>query len=501
MPGIHLFFLLLLTTTLNRPSVASLIDKQTYYVEYNSDINTAYHKLINLEFEKARTILDSITTHEPANLATVHMLNYADCIELFINENKERYQILKKNKNKRIKYIRSRLPYENPFRAYLIGELNLQWSFVKPKFDDKLLAAKELWSSYQILEELENSAPEFIYHKKPLSILHSIIETLQLPAIVKKVFNINASVYQAKDQLNHVLKLTAGSDYIFFNECEAIYLYLLYFQLDQKEEATEFYQTTKLREWNSALSTFLNAHFLAHNGQNQKAIDQIDGYLQKKPNASFDYLHFMQGLYKLRKLDPSSKQDFLRFAQDFKGEHHIKECYQKLAWCALVFENDTSSYYSYMKDAGDKGMKVLDGDLRAYKDFKNNYIPNIKMLQAGLFFDGANYNKALDKLYNHVITDEKEKDFYEYRIARCLQELKRNEEAIKLYKNLLENQNRQKNYFYCNASLQLARIYEKGNQLSEAEKYYKLCLQLEPDSYKRSLHQKARSGIERLKKW
>lgn len=501
MPGIHLFFLLLLTTTLTRPSVASLIDKQTYYVEYNSDIKTAYHKLINLEFEKARTILDSITSHEPANLATIHILNYADCIELFINEDKERYQILKRNKNKRIKYIRNHLPNENPYRAYIIGELNLQWSFVRPKFNDKLLAAKELWSSYQILEELESSAPEFFYHKKPLSILHSILETLQLPVIVKKVFNIDASVYQAKNLLNQILKLTADSDYIFYNECEAIYLYLLHFQLDQKKEATEFYQSTKFREKSSAMSTFLNAHFLAHIGENQKAIDQIEGYLKEKPNASFDYLHFMQGLYKLRKLDPSSKQEFLRFAQGFNGEHHVKECYQKLAWCALVFENDTSSYYSYMQDVGNKGMKVLDGDLRAYNAYKSNYIPDIEMLQAGLLFDGAYYNKALDKLYNHVITNEKEKAFYEYRIARCLQELKRNEEAIKIYKNLLENQNRQKNYFYCNASLQLARIYEKENKISEAEKYYKLCLQLEPDNYKRSLHQKARSGLQRLKKW
>ena len=51
----------------------------------------------------------------------------------------------------------------------------------------------------------------------------------------------------------------------------------------------------------------------------------------------------------------------------------------------------------------------------------------------------------------------------------------------------------------CNAALQIALIFEEQQKLKQAKKYFDLCLDISPKRYKTSLHQKANSGLDRIK--
>ena len=70
--------------------------------------------------------------------------------------------------------------------------------------------------------------------------------------------------------------------------------------------------------------------------------------------------------------------------------------------------------------------------------------------------------------------------------------------AIEAYNSIIEIAN-EKDYRLCNSYLQLGLIYEQKGNLDKAKANYETCLHLSPDDYKRSLHQKARTALLRIK--
>jgi tetratricopeptide (TPR) repeat protein len=71
-------------------------------------------------------------------------------------------------------------------------------------------------------------------------------------------------------------------------------------------------------------------------------------------------------------------------------------------------------------------------------------------------------------------------------------------EAIEYLKVALANGGKE-NYYAANAALQLGFIYEELKQYKSAEFYYNQCLSQNPPEYKESMHQKAKSGLQRVK--
>ncbi|MEL6393968.1 MAG: hypothetical protein AAFR97_14570, partial [Bacteroidota bacterium] len=54
-------------------------------------------------------------------------------------------------------------------------------------------------------------------------------------------------------------------------------------------------------------------------------------------------------------------------------------------------------------------------------------------------------------------------------------------------------------FFACNAALQAGLIEEDRNNRDSARRYFRLCLDLQPDEYRAGLHLQAKAGINRLK--
>jgi tetratricopeptide (TPR) repeat protein len=53
-------------------------------------------------------------------------------------------------------------------------------------------------------------------------------------------------------------------------------------------------------------------------------------------------------------------------------------------------------------------------------------------------------------------------------------------------------------YFACNAALMSGFLYEKIDDVERAKEYFSLALDIKPDEYRSSLHQKAKAGLNRL---
>ena len=101
----------------------------------------------------------------------------------------------------------------------------------------------------------------------------------------------------------------------------------------------------------------------------------------------------MYGKFKLYELDPGAQKYMLKFLNEFKGRHFIKEAYQKLAWYEIVTNEDVAAYKKYMKLCQDKGYKLVDEDKQAFKESKDKEIPNT--ISAVLAFFQCRFAAAL----------------------------------------------------------------------------------------------------------
>ena len=234
-------------------------------------------------------------------------------------------------------------------------------------------------------------------------------------------------------------------------------------------------------------------------GKTELAIKILEERPQSSAYLPFEYLDFLYGKFKLYRLDNDADTYLLQFVNSFKGRHYIKEAYQKLAWHSLITHNDKAQYLRYMNLCQKRGYTLIDEDKQAQKEAKSGEIYDATLLKARLLYDGGYYKRANDLLVaqaNVYINSAFEGEYY-YRLGRIKDALQDDAEAIKYY-NLAILKSNPKKYFACNSALNAGIIYEKNKQYKDATQYYNKCLKLNPEGYANSLHQKAKTGLERV---
>jgi len=472
---------------------------QDSYLELSPRLVSAYNNAIELKLDLARKDIQLAEREEPNNVMRLHIENYIDFFQIFIKEEKSDFKNLEKLKDKRIKQIR-KTSDENPLKLFSEAEINLQWALLRLKFGEYIDAAFEITRANALLEENEIRFPDFVENKKSLAIIHSLAEST--PSMVRSIMGIEGSIQQGMQEIKELYDYSQSHHTIFEKEIIAIYAYMLYYQLNKREEAYDFLLNSSLKPNQNLLSTFLVASMAMRNGHNDEALKILENRPHDPDMISFYYLDFMQGKCLLSKLDPGANEYILKFTDNFKGRHYIKEAYQKLAWCELVENNDLAAYKKYMALCVKKGEDLLDEDKQALKEAKETNIPNADLLKARILFDGGYFQKAYKILalnsYKFLSSDSGRLE-YLYRLGRVLQNLKNYPEALNNYEQLLQEGNG-KTYFECSAALQAGMIYEEQGEPKEAKKFYHKCLDLSPDNYKTSLHQKAKSALNRLNK-
>ena len=101
--------------------------------------------------------------------------------------------------------------------------------------------------------------------------------------------------------------------------------------------------------------------------------------------------------------------------------------------------------------------------------------PHINLLKARLFFDGGYSKQAVEELekinspnfFNH----SKNNLEYFYRYGRCMEQMGKDEVAIKYYKKTVLAGSEEPYYFAAKAALQIALLYEDSNNINEAKRY------------------------------
>jgi Tfp pilus assembly protein PilF len=308
----------------------------------------------------------------------------------------------------------------------------------------------------------------------------------------------NASIDSAIEDISQYIGWSQMHNDFFLAEAKAINSYILYYQKLEKHRAIEM--LNQELDNNSLLTKYLHVHLLQHNKLTEEAICYFDNHFTKADYDKFPYLHSMKGQCYLRQLNEKAEKEFHFFVNKHKGQHYIKEAYQKLAWFQFSVKSDTNQYFKMLDKVLDQAEAQMDGDIQAENEAKARKLPNQNLLKARILFDGAYYSEAQHHLDKYESTHESNIASL-YLRARIYQESGRMEKAIQIFKLLVEQHSSSQDYRITNSALQLGIIHEKLSENFIAKEYYELCLQMKPQDYRRSMRQKAHSGLERLEKW
>lgn len=480
----------------------SLLSAQDYTFEYTKEGIAIYEDIIALKLEQAAYKIEARRVAEPYNLSYLHLQSYLDFFALFISEDQDYLHKSQERKSSIIRELKQ-LPDSNPYKKFAIAEVQLHSAINRSKFGKVVKSARELLAAYKNLKANEEAHPDFILNKKSLSVIHSLAETVSIPGILKKLFGIEGSLALGLQEIETLISYSQNEEEsLFSEELDAIYLYILLYQANDAQKALDYLSKSRLYPEKSLLATFMIAKIYQKLGMNDRALTILENKPRGPEYSDFLYLDLMEGICKLRKLDSSCIQHIQKYLDLFEGRHYIKEGYQKMAWAKLVFDEDVIAYKTYIGKTSGGEEALVDGDKQAVRESKTHRIPSPELLTARLLSDGGYHGKAytflVQKAYKFTGADGHTLEF-NYRMGRICQALKNYPDAIDYYAQTTIKGSAEDSYFACNAALQLGIIYEDLSDFGKARENYENCLDMEPLDYKYSLHQKAKTGLSRLK--
>lgn len=489
------FFIALLIST---PAAA-----KGKYFHYSPDAQMAYHKATQLRFGEAYGLLAQIRLRDPDNLIVHHVENYIDFFKLYISEEEAVYDQMKEKRDWRLDKIKNSGDSSSPYYLFIQADIRLQWALARLRFEDYLGAFAEVSKAHRLLKENQARFPGFMPNKKDLGILHAMVGTIPdgYKWGVKLLGGLEGTIEEGKREIEQVLAYAKRKgDFIFEEETSVLYAFLLLHLANDGEGAWQAIRKAGLAPASNPLHCFVMANIAMRTGQNEAAIT----LLQQRPKGGayypFPYLDYMLGLAKLRRLDKDAAPHFQQYLQTYNGRNFIKEAYQKLAWQALI-NGDVAGYHRHMQKCLTEGADEAGGDKQALNEAEAGVPPNLQLLKARLLFDGGYYHQGYNLLRRQSANNfQGEYGLeYHYRLGRLLHGMKRYTEAIQRYEKTIALGEESPRFFACNAALQIGAIYEAQGQQAQARRAYERCMDIKPDEYRVSLHQKAKSGLARLR--
>lgn len=466
----------------------------------------AYDLVLQLRFDDARKLLDKEGKATEDHIVP-YLEHYIQFLSIFISEDEKVFKSCSAGKETIIRQLEAGNA-GSPWHLYSQAMFNIQWAFARMKFGEYTTAAVEMNRAYHLLVRNRDLYPGFTPNRAALGLMKVLIGSVpDNYQWIASLLALRGSVSEGINDLKQITEAASTDANYPFLKAETLFM-LTFITFNLSGAETDRAITGRLIELNhemiqrSPLLVYAAAVFHMHYGENETALD----YLEKRPAGAayypFHYLDYLTGLAKLNRLDEDAGIWFLRYVNAYKGGSFIKSAYQRLGWIALL-RGDNEGYHQYMFRVRHAGRTLIDGDKQALAEAESGRSPDVRLLRAGLLFDGGYYKQAgdmLSLLTPDDFTDPKDKLEYIYRKARIYHLMGQEPMAISTYRQVIDAGVNGPWYFAANSALNLGLIYEQKGDLRQAEYYYRKCLALKYSEYKSSISQKARAGLNRLEK-
>ena len=490
-PIIYFMFFLIATT---QTMVAQTV--------YDTNLDTAYYKIMSLRLNEAADILNQTKNSLPANAQIAYLENYIDFLKVFISEDEDIFAVAEDSLPFRKEIIHN-LPVESPFRNYYLANMNLQWAFARLKFNEYFTAAIEINRAYRLIEENAQTFPDFYPNKITFGVLKIMVGLV--PEKYNWILNLvsmEGSVEEGTEFLYQALeKSKSDSAYSHLREESLFYLGFIELNINpNKDKSLILLEEMLPLAHDSPLFSYLCINILSKTGQNDSAFRMFETMPVGDEYFPFYYLDYLRAeLYiKLLQTKKAAKY-YSTFLKNFKGKNYVKDAWRKTAWTYLL-EGKTEDYKHILSNVATHGNTDIGVDKNALSEYESGEIPNIDLLKGRLLFDGHYYARA-DSVLSGI--DKKRLDFQQqieitYRFARIKHATDSIAQAKTLYKKVVMQSVVTTNYYPANSALKLGEIYESEDSNGMAFYYYQKCREMEFDQFENSIKAKAKEGMRRV---
>ncbi len=469
--------------------------------DFNSNCRDAYRQIIELKFNEAeKRILQEKQMH-PENLMTIYLENYIDFLKVIIGEKEEEFRELERKKSVRLNKI-GQGPESSPFLLYCEANINLQWAIARIKFEEYFTAFFEINRAYKKLEKNRELFPGFYPNMIGLGLLHTMIGTVpDNYKWITKIIGLDGNVKVGMHELTtFIAAAEENKQYRIFIPEGLFFLSFMQMNLETDDSASrKIEEKIRQLDMESPLLIFVLSDHYQKEARNEDLLKVLEQYQIQHGTYPFNYLIYMRGLARLRKLDSAAIKDFEFYLRNFKGSSYKASARQKIAWL-LLLQGDTLAYQQTIKQALDDPESIIGGDEYAKKEARNGHIPDTGLLKARILFDGGYYQRSVTVL-DSIRPENEAPSFlaeYFYRYGRNYQELKEYKKALGYFKQCIQVGEELNSYYAANAALQSGIIYENTGQTAAARNHYNQCLEMDFDEYEWSIRHKAKARLNKL---
>ena len=475
------------------------LDGQDIY--WTTESRTAYSLLTSLRLDEGLSIIRLQKITHPENYIWDYLQDYAEFLKIFLLEDLSQIEAFTNASNARALKV-AQVPESNPFSLMAQGQMSLHQCALHLQQGEFIQAATDISHAFKLLKKNQKLHPDDVANLRLYAALKMVFGSVpeQYRWLIAMFTSLQGTIAEGLKELNHILQTTTPATNIFYDET-VIYTAIAQGRLNNHpDKGLALLKSSFGNHPVNRAVQFVTANLQIANGDTDGAIRTLTLPVIAPSAQAIPFMDFMLGECKLFRGDADADEYFERFLVYHRGKHFIKEAYQKLGWSALL-RNDRAGYFHHMQQILIKGAATTDEDQQALYEAEHHATPHPVLLRSRLYYDGGYYDKALrpltDNLYTTLNQQPHRLEFL-YRKGRILQAQKAYAEALHYFSLTISAGQYEKSYFACGAALQCGIIHETLGSHVTASQYYYLCLEMFPDTYVKSLHQRARMGLNRI---
>ncbi len=426
---------------------------------YNFDKNNlaAYHELLALRLGKVEPLLEASLRDDPQNGITLYLQNLCTVVKILTTDDRELYAQHLKAESDFLKTIQA-LDKNSPYYLFVLSEVRLQNGVARLKMGDQISAFMSFQKAYSLAAENAKKYPGFLPTMRSMGLYQSVLYSI--PAEYRWVVNLLG--FRSKDFSYDAgrknLETVAASGTVFAAEAQMLML-LIDSHIYAKHESSFL----ALNQWlsqspNHVMLALLTAIVGIHAGKSRQVKEILLNLPSGEPYPAIPYLEYLKCE---TSLFLGQYDECIAFGKKFiaqtKGTNLLKSAYYRI-FLAYWMKGDMTEAETFRQLTLRKGTANIPQDQSAYHNAAITPLPDRNLMQARLFFDGGEYDKALQIMQKTTISPANQHE-YLYRMARIFHGKKDFTQALHYYAKAIAADTKMNTLFGANSCLQSGYIY------------------------------------------
>ena len=470
-------------------------------IYWTTEATASYELLSDLRIDEALNIIRLQAITHPENLIWPYLQDYGLFLQIFIREDVKQVSAFLESSAERIDRV-SVVPESNPMSLMCQAQMYIHQAALRMQQNQLAASASDINRAFKLLKKNQKLYPDDYANLRLYASLKIAFGAIpdQYRWLISMVTSLSGTIDEGIRELNLIVKESDPETNIYYKEA-VLMTALAQARLNNRPlQAVELMNEHFGKNPANKVIQYVMANVQIAANKNDDAIRTLVQTAGVASAERLPFLDFMLGKCKLYKGDDDADIYFKNFLLFHKGIHFIKEAHQKLAWYSLV-KGDRESYFEHMRLILIKGANDTDADQQAMREAEMKEVPHPELLKSRLYLDGGYYEKVgsiLTETLYKTLTHRAHRLEYLYRKGRLLHAQKSYAEALHYYNLTIRAGEAEPYYYACSAALHSGLIHEGLGSEGAAERYYLICLQINPKSYATSLHQQARTGLSRM---